>query len=141
MVLLWRRLGSPIFLPFRFSFVFCSFSFILIPFSFFVLPCFSSLSFLFCFSLLCNIFFSLSNPFFPINPPLCNLSLQSFLPLYLSLLSVLSPVFFFFPLVERGIYKTGEAGATLPLSNPEDRVECLKRPLCSRLSCLQGSPI
>jgi hypothetical protein len=33
--------------------------------------------------------------------------------------------------VERGIYRTGEVGATLPLSNPRDKVGWLRRPLCS----------
>jgi hypothetical protein len=33
--------------------------------------------------------------------------------------------------VERGIYRTGEVGATLPLSNPRDKVGWPRRPLCS----------
>ena len=40
--------------------------------------------------------------------------------------------------VERGIYRTGETGATLPLSNHGDREGWLGRPLYSRLSRPHG---
>ena len=73
-------------------------------------------------------------------------SLSSLISHNLSLLclSFLFPLFFLFSLgsrpVEWGIYRTGEAGATLPLSNHGDKVGWLGQPLCNRLSHIVWLP-
>jgi len=124
--------SHPSFVPFL-SFFFPSlplFSPVFLPFHF------SSISVFFV------IFFSFE-PSFPCQfPPLSVIFLSNRSFLYVCLFSLYFPLFFsFFLLVERGIYRIGEAGATLPLSNPGDRVGRLKWPLYNRLSCPQGSPI
>jgi hypothetical protein len=117
--------------------------FSIFPFSFpscsFPIPLFlSSLSpFLFFFFLVCFALFLPSSLF---------KSLSSLISHNLSLLclSFLFPLFFLFSLgsrpVEWGIYRTGEAGATLPLSNHGDKVGWLGQPLCNRLSHIVWLP-
>jgi hypothetical protein len=87
--------SHPSFVPFL-SFFFPSlplFSHVFLPFRF------SSISVFFVIFFLSRTLSSLS-----ISPPLCNLSLQSFLPLCLSLLSILSLIFFPFSAWLNGVF-------------------------------------
>jgi len=81
-------------------------------------------------SLLYLCFRSLFFFFLSKSPPLCFSFFSSLLSLYPPLLFFSLPPPSGSP-VERGIYRTGEVGATLPLSNPRDKVGWLRRPLCS----------
>jgi hypothetical protein len=113
---------------------------------FFFFPCFFLSSSLLCFFLFVSLFVSVFNYLIPspkIFPPLCS---SQNAPPSLSVVrppknsSFVPPDFspLFARPVERGIYRTGETGATLPLSNHGDREGWLGRPLYSRLSRPHG---
>jgi hypothetical protein len=126
---------SVFFLFSHFCFFFCYFLFVssvfLFPVSFFLFP----------FSVFFSLFVSVFNYLIPspkIFPALCS---SQNVPPSLSVVRPLKNSLFVPPdfsppfarPVERGIYRTGETGATLPLSNHGDRVGWLGRPLYSRL--------